>query len=76
MAKSLIYRQNRLFKIDVEQLPKKAKTSAIINSLYIAIYKEFCDAAISEKYNKLSYLQKMEAVNQFAQKWLEDKGFK
>lgn len=74
MSRTLVYRQNRLFKIDTEQLPKKANNTAVINNLYADIYTEFSGANENSKYSNMTYLQRIEAVNAFALKWLEDRG--
>lgn len=75
MSRTLIYRENRLFKIDNSQLPPQANKSFIINALYAAIYEEFTEAINNKKYKDMSNLEKINAVNQFAQQWLKDKGF-
>ena len=74
MARSLIYRQNRLFKIDNTQLSVKANTSKVINALYADIYAEFVGANDSDKYKEMTYLQRINAVNDYALKWLQDRG--
>lgn len=76
MNRTLIYRENRLFKIDNNQLPASANKSFIINALYAAIYEEFAEAINNKKYKEMSNLEKMNAVNEFARQWLNDKGFK
>jgi hypothetical protein len=75
MARTLIYRDNRFFKIDESQLPAKAKASSITNALYADIYVEFVDAQLNQKYSNMDLKQRMQAVNDFARKWLQDKGF-
>lgn len=73
--KTLIYRENRLFKIDTKQLPTAANKSWIINGLYAALYEEFTEAATNDKYKNMSNLEKMNALNEFAHRWLKNKGF-
>lgn len=76
MSRSLIYRQNRLFKIDVAQLPQKARRSDVVNGLYAAVYEEFKGAAYKDDYSQLTYKERMDALNQYAKDWLEKRGFK
>jgi hypothetical protein len=73
--KPLIYRQSRLFKIEESELPTKAKTTSTKNALYAAIYDEFTDAQYNPKYEKLSLVERMQAINDFARNWLKEKGF-
>lgn len=74
--RTLIYRQDRMFKIDEAQLPVKARNVAVMNGLYADIYSEFLDANTSPKYASMSLLQRMDAVNDFALNWLTTRGFK
>ena len=76
MIKSLIYRQNKLFKINIELLPIEARKTKIINSLYAALYFEFRGASENDKYNKMLYTERMEALNNFARKWFTKRGYK
>ena len=50
---TLIYRENKLFKINKELLPEKAKTNAVINALYAAVYLEFINADKNPKYKDI-----------------------
>lgn len=75
MSRPLVFRQNRLFKIDASQLPQKANTSAVINGLYADLYIEFSGAEKSDKYGSMDLVQRMNAVNAYAQQWLLDRGF-
>lgn len=75
MSKPLVYRQNRLFKLEESELPVKARTAQIKNALYAAIYTEFTDAQYNPKYEHTNLLQRMQAVEAFARKWLKDGGF-
>lgn len=74
--RSLIYRQNRLFKIDVAQLVPKARKPEIINALYAALYNEFKGASENDKYSNLTYRERMDCVNNYAQNWLVERGLK
>lgn len=74
--RTLIYRQNRMFKIDQSQLSEKARTSVIINGLYADIYSEFLEAQYSPKYAHMDLKTRIEAVNEFALNWLKQRGFK
>lgn len=75
MSRTLIYRQDRMFKIDHDQLPDAAKLPSVVNGLYADIYTEFSNAHYNPKYSTMSLLERMQAVNEYAQKWLTDKGF-
>lgn len=74
--KPIVYRQNRLFKIDQESLPISARTLEVTNDLYIAIFKEFQGAEDNDKYTNLTYQQRMIAINEYAKDWLLKKGHK
>lgn len=73
--RTLIYRQDRMFKIDQAQLSPKAKAPSVVNALYADIYTEFLDAQYNPKYMNMSLLERMEAVNDYALNWLTNKGF-
>lgn len=75
MSRTLVYRQNRLFKLDTDQLPARAKVSSVMNALYAALYEEFLGAQFSGKYGNMDLVTRMQAVNDFASQWLIDKGF-
>lgn len=74
MANTLIFRQNKLFKIDTTQLSPKANNSSVINNLYADIYTEFSGANENNKYSSMTYLERINAVNAYALKWLQDRG--
>lgn len=76
MSRTLVFRQNRFFKIDTAQLSQKANNPAVINGLYADLYLEFSGADKSGKYGNMTYLERIDAVNAYANKWLEDRGFK
>ncbi len=76
MNKPIVYRQNRLFKIDHEVLPPSARKTEVINDLYVAIFKEFQGAEYSDKYSKMTYQERMVAINEYAKSWLLKKGHK
>lgn len=76
MAKPLVYRQNKLFKLEETELPIKARDTQIRNALYEAIYTEFIDANSNPKYSNTDLIQRIQAVNDFARKWLLDRGLK
>ena len=73
--RTLIYRQDRMFKIDKAQLPVKAQTTVMMNALYADIYTEFLDAQYNPKYSTMSLVDRMQAVNDYAANWLVSKGF-
>jgi len=72
----LVYRQNRLFKINLNELPEIAKNTETLNALYAALFLEFRGAEENDKYNKKSYTERMEAINNFAENWLKKQGYK
>ena len=69
-----IFRKNRMFCIDTTKLKPKANKTDIITALYAAIYTEFSGAIYNSDYSSLTNLEKFEKVNQFANKWLSDRG--
>ena len=75
MSRTLIYRQNRFFKINTDQLSTKANTPAVMNALYADLYIEFTDAQYNPKYMNMDLVTRMNAVNDYARNWLTDKGF-
>jgi hypothetical protein len=72
--KQIVYRQNKLFCIDKDNLSKKALKDDIINALYGAIYTEFSGAVYNDDYKNLTSLEKLNKLNEFANKWLSDRG--
>jgi len=73
MSDPLVYRNNRLFCIDQQQLPPKARGSDTIMALYAAIYLEFRGADKNHKYKNLTYEQRLNKLNEFAWNWLEER---
>lgn len=73
---SLVYREDKLFKLDESLLPKSAQNVSTINSLYADIYIEFRGASENKKYKSMNLLDRLDAVNQFAINWLNSKGYK
>ena len=71
----LVYKQNKMFKLNDNELPNSAKTAAVKNALYADIYTEFLGANENPKYKDLGLVQRMEAVNTFAINWLNTKGY-
>ena len=65
-----------MFYIDETVLPEAANTTPIKGALYAAIYVEFKGAAFSEKYKTTTPEQRVEKMNEFAWRWLEDRGYK
>lgn len=72
----LIYRQNKMFCIDKDLLKPAARKDDVCNALYAAIYTEFSGAVYNADYKDLSNLQRLEKINEFAWKWLEQRGLK
>lgn len=75
MKPPVIIRQNRLFCIDEKVLPETANKTPIKGALYAAIHEEFKGAAYSDAYKKLTVEQRMQSINDYAWKWLKDRGF-
>lgn len=73
---NIIYRKNKLFCIDKSKLSPKACKDEIINALYAAVYMEFSGANYNEEYKNLNFLERLDKVNQFANKWLAERGLK
>ena len=73
MSNPLVYRNNRLFCIDEDQLVERARNSHIIGALYAAIHEEFKGASIQDRYKNLTYQQRLEKVNDFAWNWLRER---
>jgi hypothetical protein len=76
MKPPVIVRRNRLFCIDEKVLPASANKNPIKGALYAAIHEEFKGAAFSERYKTLTVEQKMQSINDYAWKWLDDRGLK
>jgi len=72
--KQVIYRQNKMFVIDREQLKPKARSDEICNALYAAIYTEFAGASENPDYKDLTNLEKFVKINTFANIWLQTRG--
>lgn len=73
---NIIFRQNKMFCIDKDKLSSKAKNTETINALYAAIYTEFSGASKNEQYKNLTPLERLQKVNEFANKWLSQRGLK
>jgi hypothetical protein len=73
---AIFYRYNSEFRIKDSELPNSAKNTAVKNALYAAVYDEFVGASENNKYKNLTTLERINKLNEFAQKWLDDKGFK
>lgn len=73
---NIIYRQNKMFCIDKTKLSERARSNDIINALYAAIYAEFSGASKNDEYKNLTPLEKLNKVNEYANKWLRQRGLK
>jgi len=71
---NIIYRKNKLFCIDKSKLKPQAQKNDVCTALYAAIYTEFAGANYNQNYMSLSPLEKLNKVNEFAIKWLDDRG--
>ena len=72
--KQVIFRKNKLFIIDKEQLKPASRRPDILNSLYAEIYTEFSGASYNPNYENLTNLEKFNKVNEFAYNWLKSRG--
>lgn len=75
MKPPVIVRKNRFFSIDENILPEKANKTPIKLALYAAIHEEFKGAAFSKAYKNLTPEQRIQRVNDYAWKWLTDRGY-
>jgi hypothetical protein len=73
---SLIYRQDRLFRINSAELPESANTLEARQNLLVAIFKEFQGAMENESYKNMTNKERLEALNNFAKAWLLKQGYK
>lgn len=71
---NVIYRKNKMFHIDTDKLSAKANKSDIILAMYSAIYVEFSGASNNPDYKHLTNLEKLDKVNEFINKWLDERG--
>lgn len=72
--KQIVYRKNHKFYIDIDELSPKAKSTQVCNALYAAIYAEFMGADQNPKYSGMTYLDRFNKVNEFANNWLKERG--
>ena len=72
--KNFFSRKSGMFVLDISKLSPKANKTRLINSLYGAVYEEFRGAVNNPKYKHLTSLQKLNAVNEFAENWLKQRG--
>ena len=73
---TIIYRKNKLFCINKDKLSSKARKDDVINALYAAIYTEFSGATYNVDYKDLTPLEKLNKLNEFAHRWLSERGLK
>lgn len=72
----LIYRKNKMFIIDKSKLKPQARKDDVCTALYAAIYEEFSGASYNQDYMSLDYISRLNKLNEFAWKWLEQRGLK
>lgn len=63
-----------MFVIDKSKLKPKAQKDDIMTALYAAIYTEFSGAVYNEDYMNLGVSDRLSKVNEFAYKWLNERG--
>lgn len=70
----IIVRRNKMFCIDKSKLKPKALKEDVMIALYAAIFTEFAGAVYNKDYSDLSVLDRLSKVNEFANKWLDERG--
>lgn len=73
--KQVIYRKNKMFVIDQDELKPSARRPDVLNALYAEIYTEFNGASYNPSYEKLTNLEKFNKLNEFAYNWLKSRGY-
>jgi hypothetical protein len=71
---TIVYRKNKLFCIDKTKLKPAARKDDVCMALYEAIGAEFAGAAYNKNYMNLNPIQRLNAVNEFATNWLDERG--
>ena len=71
---NVVYRKNKMFCIDKSKLKPEARKNDIIVALYAAIYTEFSGAMNKAEYKDLTSLDRFSKLNEFANKWLSERG--
>lgn len=71
---NIINKKRGMFVIDETTLKPSARTVNIKNALYLAVNTEFFGASENPKYKKLTISNRFKALNDFAEKWLQDRG--
>lgn len=72
----LIVHRNKMFIIDKAKLKPASRKEDIYQALYAAIYIEFSGAQYNKDYSELDYIARLNKLNEFAWKWLEERGLK
>ena len=75
MNDRLINRRGSLFIINEALLPKGHNIDMLKATLYTVIAYEFRGAVTNKKYKHLTPLKKINAINDYALKWLKDNGY-
>ena len=71
---NIIYRRNKLFCIDKSKIKSQVHKDDACVALYAAIYTEFAGAIYNKDYKDLTSLERLGKVNEFANKWLSERG--
>ena len=71
----IVSRNNGMFVLNEQALTIDARTPAVTNALYAAIYDEFLGATTNPKYQNLTTLERFNKLNEFARDWLSVRGF-
>lgn len=71
---NVLYKRNGLFIIDETKLAAGGRNNEVKAALYGAVYEEFLGASENPKYKDLSTLDRFNKLNDYATKWLQDRG--
>jgi hypothetical protein len=74
---NLVMRQNKRFIINKNYVKKVSGSSIdeVCTALYAEMYLEFRGANTNREYSKLTNIERLEAINNFAKDWLKQRGF-
>ena len=70
----LVSRKNHRFIIDKSLIKAPGRVDEVCTALYAEIYLEFRGASNNPRYCDLNYIDRLQALNSFAEKWLKERG--
>ena len=70
----IVYRKNKLFCINKSLLKPEARKDDVCIALYAAIYTEFSGAVYNTDYKDITPIERLDAINAFAENWLDERG--